>query len=265
MKIVCWNMAHRLKPWRSLLDMPGVDVGLLQEAAQIPEDLRERVSVDKGLWDSAPGPRSGFPSVVARLSDDVKVCPIEILAIADAGRHDFYASEWGTLAAATVKPAGGGESITVISMAAGYNRFTHESGSPSRSETIGSVHRLISDLSRLVGKRSRVIAAGDWTINQGWSSQSNPVWNRREALHFRTAFDRMSALGFCHLMPEGCKNDRAGTISYMPIRATPAQAWAQLDFVFATVNIADRLSVRALNRPDHWGPSDHCRIVIDID
>ena len=37
----------------------------------------------------------------------------------------------------------------------------------------------------------------------------------------------------------------------------------QLDFVFASQALADRLTVRALNS-DHeeWGPSDHCRVAI---
>ena len=38
----------------------------------------------------------------------------------------------------------------------------------------------------------------------------------------------------------------------------------QLDYVFASRNIADALSVRALNVPEEWGPSDHCRIAVEF-
>ena len=38
----------------------------------------------------------------------------------------------------------------------------------------------------------------------------------------------------------------------------------QLDFVFVSESIADSLTVRALNGRDEWGPSDHCRIAIDL-
>jgi exonuclease III len=48
-------------------------------------------------------------------------------------------------------------------------------------------------------------------------------------------------------------------------RQTPATATRQLDFVFASQSLADSVSVRALNEPDEWGPSDHCRVVIDVD
>jgi hypothetical protein len=42
-------------------------------------------------------------------------------------------------------------------------------------------------------------------------------------------------------------------------------ATRQLDLVFASHALADRLSVRALNTDhDEWGPSDHCRVVIDL-
>ena len=38
----------------------------------------------------------------------------------------------------------------------------------------------------------------------------------------------------------------------------------QLDFVFASESIADSLTVRALNGDDEWGPSDHCRVLVEI-
>ncbi len=265
MKIVCWNMAHSRKAWDAMVQMDDVDVALLQEASRVPDDLRHRVDVDHRLWDGRHSDWMVYPSVVARLSDRVSTSFITTQLIGDPYSHDFYTSEWGTLGAAVVNSDDGSEPLTVVSMAAGGDNFTHESGSPSRREAIGSVHRLISDLSRLVGRRSRVIAAGDWSINRGWSSHPTAVWNEREALHFQTAFDRMRALGFRHLMPEGRRGYRDDVVSFKPIGMSPAEAWGQLDYVFATENIADRVSVRALNEPDKWGPSDHCRLVIDID
>ena len=44
----------------------------------------------------------------------------------------------------------------------------------------------------------------------------------------------------------------------------PADARLQLDYVFASRSIAQRVSVSALNAPGEWGPSDHCRILIDV-
>ena len=167
----------------------------------------------------------------------VNVRFIATLPMGDHFSHDFYTSEWGTLGAAIVNPIDGDESLIVVSMAPAYNAFTRESGSPSRRECIGSVHRLISDLARLVGRQSRVIAAGDWAINPGWSTHTTPIWNEREARHFQTAFDRMQALGFRQVMPEGRRSDRGDVVTFRSIGATPAQAWAQADYVFATENI----------------------------
>ena len=264
MNILCWNMAHRRKSWDALAGMPDIDIALLQEASRVPDQYRGLFKVDERLWAADWGSPRGYPSVVACRPERVDARFIRTRSIPCAASCDFFTSEWGTLGAAVVGPVGAGEEITLVSMAPAYNLYTRESGSPSRYETIDSVHRLISDLSRLVGRRSRVIAAGDWTINNGWSSHPTPVWNEREALHFQTAFDRMKALGFRHLMPQGRKNDRGEAITFVPIGSSPGEASAQLDYVFATENIADRVSVRALNRPKEWGPSDHCRIIIEV-
>ena len=270
MKIVCWNMAHSRRSWDALVEMPDVDIALLQEASRMPDDLCGRINVDRRLWDDHrlwPGRQEaalGYPSVVAGLSSKVNVRFIPTGPMRGPFSNDFYTCEWGTLGAAVVTPSDGDEEIIVVSMAPYSNAFTHESGSPSRREPIGSLHGLISDLSRLVGRRSRVIAAGDWDIYPCWSTYPTPIWNEREALHFRTAFDRMRALGFRHVVPKGRRRDRGDVVTYRSIGATPAAAWAQADYVFATENIADRVSARALNSPGDWGPSDHCRIVIDL-
>lgn len=53
---------------------------------------------------------------------------------------------------------------------------------------------------------------------------------------------------------------------YSPaLRQEPSDAHLQLDYVFASRPIAHRLTVRALNDPNDWGPSDHCRIVINLE
>ena len=217
-----------------------------------------------GFGPSATRPPWAIPRLWPGSRGKVNVRFIATGPMGDHFSRDFCTSEWGTLGAAIVSPIDEDESLIVVSMAAAYNAFTHESGSPSRRECIGSVHRLISDLSRLVGRQSRVIAAGDWAINPGWSTHTTPIWKEREALHFQTAFDRMQALGFRHVISEGRRNDRGDVVTFRSMGATPAQAWAQADYVFATENIADRVSVYALNSPDDWGPSDHCRLVIDL-
>ena len=41
-------------------------------------------------------------------------------------------------------------------------------------------------------------------------------------------------------------------------------ATRRTDFVVAPRGMVDSVSVRALNEPDEWGPSDHCRLEIMV-
>lgn len=37
------------------------------------------------------------------------------------------------------------------------------------------------------------------------------------------------------------------------------------DYVFASRSMVGSVRVRALNEPDEWGPSDHCRLLIEVE
>ena len=106
-----------------------------------------------------------------------------------------------------------------------------------------------------------MITAGNWPVNRGLSSDSTAAWNEREAPHFQTALDRMRALGSRYLMPEGRREYSGNVVTFKPIGTSPLEASGQLNYVFATENFADRVSVCALNDPDNWGPSDLSRLV----
>ena len=90
-----------------------------------------------------------------------------------------------------------------------------------------SVHHVISDLSIFVTKADghRVLAAGDLNILRGYGEHGDAYWAARYQ------------------------------------RPLPAN-WT--NYVFASRGLADSLTVRALNRPEEWGPSDHCRIEIEL-
>ena len=53
--------------------------------------------------------------------------------------------------------------------------------------------------------------------------------------------------------------------TYHTNRQTPATASRQLDFVFVSESIVDRVNAKALNREEEWGPSDHCQISIKLE
>ena len=48
------------------------------------------------------------------------------------------------------------------------------------------------------------------------------------------------------------------------IKQRPETATRQLDYVFASQGLAKSLRVQALNAVEEWGPSDHCRIQIEL-
>lgn len=181
-------------------------------------------------------------------------------------------SRHGSLAVADVTFEG--ETITCVSAYAAWENALHDP--PASTPAIfadGSAHRLVSDLSALLPTtRHRVVVAGDFNILHGHGDYGAEYWARRYA----SVFARMDALGLRFAgpqapngrqadpwpseLPEGSKN----VPTFHSTQRTPVTATRQLDFVFASESIADRVQVRALNEIAEWGPSDHCRIVIDV-
>ena len=61
-------------------------------------------------------------------------------------------------------------------------------------------------------------------------------------------------------LPENSKN----VPTFRNNRNLPETAFRQLDFVFASKELQHRIDVRAINKVDEWGESDHCQILIEI-
>jgi hypothetical protein len=90
-------------------------------------------------------------------------------------------------------------------------------------------------------------------------------------------FDRAEAMGLRFVGPQAPDGRQADprpdelpdssqdVPTYHTAAQGPAGATRQLDFVFCSQALDGRVQVRALNTPEEWGPSDHCRILIDID
>jgi endonuclease/exonuclease/phosphatase family metal-dependent hydrolase len=185
---------------------------------------------------------------------------------------ELAVSRLGTLAAAIVtRPTG--KDLIVASVYAPWEQPHRITGS-GWIYADGSAHRVISDLSSLIGqeKRHRIIAAGDLNILYGYGEHGNAYWASRYA----SVFSRMSALGLSFVGPQApngrCAdpwpNELPPTSNNVPTyyasQQTPTTATRQLDFVFASINLASNVRTRALNDPNAWGPSDHCRVEIEI-
>lgn len=270
LKIVSWNIARSADAWRRLVESDA-DVALLQEACAPPPDVASKVGVDDAPWCIAgPGREKNGRSVVVGLSDRVSLDRIDTVPIADATSGDIAVSRLGTLAAAVVT-APGCRPVTVVSVYAAWETAYRESGN-GWIYADASSHRLISDISILLTTQQnhRLIVAGDWNIFHGYGDKDSPYWAGRYA----SVFDRMAALGLEFAGPQAAEG-RQSPIDVVPAgsrnvatRRTPGQAPAeavhQLDFVFASTTLAKHVTVRALNAPDEWGPSDHCRTEIHL-
>lgn len=271
MRVVSWNIDGREAPWHYLIAMDA-DVALLQEASQPPEDLGKSVEVDPAPWRTAGW--SGWPrrTAVARLSDRVDVEWIAGQSVEEAGPGDFTVSRPGTVTAARVS-APGVDAFIAVSM---YSLWEspHASTNSGWIVSDASAHRVASDLSAFIGRQygHRILAAGDLNILHGHGEAGSQYWAKRYA----TVFDRMEALGLQFVgpqapygrqadpWPEELPSDSRNVPTYHPVGGSPTAATRQLDFVFASRAMAGSVRVRALNDPDNWGPSDHCRIEIEV-
>ena len=267
-KIVSWNIAGKVDAWHRLMEMDA-DVALLQEAVEPPKDLAKSIQVDPAPWSTAGWTNWARRTAIARLSERVNVEWIEAKPLACAVSGDFGVSRPGALTAARVT-APGVDPYVVVSM---YSLWE----SPHAEERSGwifadaSAHRLVSDLSVFIGKQKghRILAAGDLNILHGYGDGGSAYWASR----FGTVFARMEALGLPFVGPQAPDGRQAdpwpdelplGSKDVPTHHPKPYPATRQLDFVFASEGMVDSVYVRALNEPEQWGPSDHCRLSIEV-
>ena len=271
MKIVSWNIACLIEPWH-VLARTDADLALLQEAGEPPSDVAQQVEVNPAPW-CIPGVdgRRKWRTAIVKLSERVQVEWIEAKALEDATSREFAVSRVGTLAAAHVT-APGVEPFVAVSM---YSLWTrpHASAGGGRIVSDSSAHRLVSDLSAFIGRQDghRILAAGDLNILHGYGERGSEYWAGR----YGSVFDRMEALGLPFVGPQHPQGRQADpwpdelpreskNVPTYHWDEDPATATRQLDFVFASRGMADSVSVRAVNEPEQWGPSDHCRLEIEV-
>ena len=98
-----------------------------------------------------------------------------------------------------------------------------------------------------------------------------------ERLTHRTGYrDRMAGLGLEYIGPQwpnaarqlspdsGFSDDARNVPTYHTVKQTPETAMVQLDNVFASRGFHESIRVHALNGVDEWGPSDHCRLLLEV-
>ena len=291
-KIVCWNIGRNQMAWAELLrmrDEDGVDVALLQEVN--PNSVPD--SVEIGPYHSWLNDSYDRWPMVVKLSDKVKIDwfkPVTILA-GTVDDTEIAVSDIRTLAAARLTPLLSGQAFIAFSM---YARWLsphplavkaadhRENGMRQiRIYSDASAHRVISDLSAFVGHTNpsthRILAAGDLNAIYG-ATVDNKLEDRSRML---TVFDRMDALGLKFIgpqwsdvceqadrrakpVPQGLPEDTGNVPTYYTTKRTPATAENQLDYVFASKGFDKSVTAYAMNDSANWGPSDHCRIWIEV-
>ena len=215
--------------------------------------------------------------LVVKLSDRITVEPYrQVPPISDLGQDAIGVSGIGTIAAGRVIPHDNEEEAFVaVSM---YARWLRPHPSTKSRWGVGysdaSAHRIISDLSAFIGHTNptthRILAAGDLNMFYG-AIGSRVSLPQRD----RTVWDRMQALGLEFLGPQAPHGRRAETTpddvppdtKNVPTyyrRSGPATAVNQLDYAFASHGFHEQVSVRAMNEIEEWGPSDHCRLMIEV-
>ncbi len=216
--------------------------------------------------------------MVVRLSDRVEVKWFkQVGTISEPADDEIAVSGIGTVAAARVEPTDGSPPFIAVSM---YARWIRPHSATNTKWTVGypdgSAHRIISDLSAFVGntdpRTHRILAAGD--LNMAYGSLGN--FPQALTVRERTVFDRMQALGLEFLGPQHPRGRRASPTphdqpsdtrnvpTFHSTRQTPETAQNQLDYAFASRGFHESINVRALNSPEEWGASDHCRLMIEI-
>lgn len=261
LRVVSWNVGRRKAALESL-DGSDYDIALLQEI-ELPIDGWERAHYTRG-------------ADVVRLSDRAEVARLTPIPQGPAPKEGRFAvSVAGTIAVAHVIPPGG-VSFIAVSIYARWER-THPA---TRSRWIyadAMAHRAISDLSVFIGHRDparhRILVAGDFNLIHG-ALESNPL---ALPARDRSVFSRLEALGLVLVgpqqpdgraadpVPPGLPGDTRNVPTYYTTRQRPESAANQLDYVFASRGFHERVKVRALNNPAEWGPSDHCRVAMEVD
>ena len=284
-KVVSWNINKQNDPWSVLKSMGQkreADVALLQETGRPPTakewPLQEG---EKEYWDAIPF--EGLPDRRCRVVALNKHVTVEHFRQVPpgifVGKSEIGVSGMGTIAVARVIPKLAPEDAFVaVSMYAQWIKLNPVAGK-GWNISDASAHRILSDLSMFIAtadppeaSQHRILAAGDLNMFYGSTGTTLSMPERE-----RTVWKRFKRLGFEFLGPQLPNGRWAKTqppdvpadtqnvpTAYDRATESPESARRQLDYAFAFRGFHKKVRVRALNGVDEWGPSDHCRLLIEV-
>lgn len=251
------------------------DLALVQEAGSPPADVPDRIEYeDEVFWSRQLYDR--WPLVV-KLSDRIRVEPYrQVLPTDELAEDAIGVSGIGTIAAAKVIPRDGEDGFVAVSMYARWRKPHPSTESQWRTGYAdASAHRIISDMSTFIGyqdpAKHRILAAGDLNLFYG-ATGSRLALPERD----RTVWQQMHALGLEFLGPQASHGRRTlsppadvpADTKNVPTGhyggGGPATAMNQVYYAFASRGFHRSVSVRALSDPAECGPSDQCRLMIEV-
>ena len=258
------------------------DVALLQEVGEQPPDPSRPIEWGtQDPWEPWDERLYDRGAAIVKLSNRVKVEWFKRVFLSRVAKESEIAvSQIGTIAAARVTPKEGeGEPFIAFSLYAAW-LWPKVPTKWSVGYQDASAHRVISDISAFIGDTDpsthRILVAGDFNTIRCALKSSRLALPARDS----TIFKRMDALGLEFMGPQYHPDGTGGRRAEPPSpdvpedtknvptfhhsTQTPATAPNQLDYVFASRGFHKSVSVRAMNGVDEWGPSDHCRLWIEV-
>ena len=277
-RLVSWNIAKRRASVDLLLEM-GVDAALLQEChPSLLKDDAKRGRLEFNPYRPWHEERYDRWPMIVRLSDRVRIQWFrQVEPFSVVGRAEMSVSGVGIIEAARLFPAGSAAPFIVASI---YARWVRPHPTANSKWGVGyqdgSAHGAITDLSAFIGHKDpgthRILAAGDFNTIRGATDDNRLALPARD----NTIFRRMNALGLEFLgpqhpqgrktvpVPHGLPGDTGNVPTYHSTRQSPETAANQLDYAFASRGFHQEVYVQALNEVEEWGPSDHCRLLIEV-
>lgn len=278
--MLSWNLKH-LDLWDTIASAE-VDLSLLQEVPYPPGHSLGRhdrcdgcpVEILPGggdAWATGGWEKRPWRTAIARVSDAVRLRPLIAGDLTGPDWQALAVSRGGTVTAVEVLV----DDVPRFTAVSVYAPWERPLGRDEPCWADGSAHRILSDLAPLLWdqRRKPVVIAGDWNILFGYGEHGDETFARR----YRTVFDRAESLGLRFVGPQHPNGRQADpwpdelprgsacVPTFHHSRQSPETATRQLDFVFASSTLVVQVCARALNDPGEWGPSDHCRVAIEVD
>jgi endonuclease/exonuclease/phosphatase family metal-dependent hydrolase len=282
MRVVTWNMnaafrsaEAQAKAWDYIRDVVGADIALVQEA--IPPSPYQ--AVYRTMGDA----KREWGSAVVALNPRYTLRSRNRRAVRETlGVGELYDSHPGAAAVADVVDTAGSVRFVAVSFYSEWEYLPPGSEKPDAPPAIYSTatcHRLVSDLtpllvgSRRTVHRTPVLLAGDFNATTQVAAET--TW-QVEIDEARVLFDRLRVLGLHDVVAktrdtrqrlDGCTCPAPETCSHVRTyrnRNRTDSRPTQLDYVFASEQLASNAKCTVFDREDAWALSDHCPLVIDV-